>query len=213
MKGLIARYVERIEAATLRERIMIFAAAALLLAFSGNAALLEPLRTRQKQVAAEEAKRAQERAAISAELQKLAGTTRVDPDAANRQRRAELEQEVAKLNQRLAHEQRRFTPPDQVRSVLQEVLQQNRRLTLQELRTLPVTSLAPSPNGTGVYRHGMEVTVTGNYLDLYEYLRSLEDSPTQLYWGRAELVVTEYPISRLKLTVYTVSLDRTWLIV
>jgi MSHA biogenesis protein MshJ len=50
-------------------------------------------------------------------------------------------------------------------------------------------------------------------LDLYEYLRTLEHLPTQLYWGRAELASGEYPASTLKLTLYTVSFDRAWLIV
>jgi MSHA biogenesis protein MshJ len=68
-------------------------------------------------------------------------------------------------------------------------------------------------NVSGLYRHGIELTVSGSYVDLYDYLRSLESSPTQLYWGRADLAVTEYPSNTLKLTVYTVSLDRTWLIV
>ena len=44
-------------------------------------------------------------------------------------------------------------------------------------------------------------------------MNTLERLPTQIYWGRAELAVTDYPSSTLKLTVYTVSLDRAWLIV
>ena len=42
---------------------------------------------------------------------------------------------------------------------------------------------------------------------------TLEGLPTQLYWGRAELVADVYPVLTLKLTVYTVSFDQAWLIV
>jgi MSHA biogenesis protein MshJ len=35
--------------------------------------------------------------------------------------------------------------------------------------------------------------------------------PTQLFWGRAELAVEQYPHSRLTLTLYTLSLDRKWI--
>jgi MSHA biogenesis protein MshJ len=45
-------------------------------------------------------------------------------------------------------------------------------------------------------------------------LRKLEKQlPTQLYWGRADLAVAEYPSVTLKLTIYTVSFDRAWLVV
>jgi MSHA biogenesis protein MshJ len=64
-----------------------------------------------------------------------------------------------------------------------------------------------------LFRHGIELTVSGAYLDLYEYLRTLERLPAQLYWGRAELSVSEYPSITLKLTLYTVSFDRAWLTV
>ena len=64
-----------------------------------------------------------------------------------------------------------------------------------------------------LYRHGLEFTVTGSYGDLYEYLRSLESMPTQLYWRRAELSVSSYPLVTLKVTAFTVSFDRAWLIV
>jgi MSHA biogenesis protein MshJ len=53
--------------------------------------------------------------------------------------------------------------------------------------------------------------VRGNYLDMIDYMNALETLPTQLFWGGAQLVVEEYPTSRLTLTLYTLSLDPKWL--
>jgi len=64
-----------------------------------------------------------------------------------------------------------------------------------------------------VFRHGVELTLAGSYLDLYAYLSALEGLQTQLYWGRAEMSVAEYPVATLKLTVYTLSFDQAWLVV
>ena len=64
-----------------------------------------------------------------------------------------------------------------------------------------------------VFRHGVELTLAGSYLDLHAYLRALEGLSTQLYWGKAELSVTAYPVATLKLTVYTLSFDQAWLVV
>ena len=51
----------------------------------------------------------------------------------------------------------------------------------------------------------------GSYLDLLRYARALESLPTQMYWGEASLSVERYPDAVLTLTMYTLSLDQTWL--
>ena len=66
---------------------------------------------------------------------------------------------------------------------------------------------APRP----IYRHALELTVSGAYLDLYAYLRQLEGLPTRLYWRKADLAAGDYPKVVLRLTVYTLSFDPSWM--
>lgn len=84
----------------------------------------------------------------------------------------------------------------------------------------PVSSPAPADTPGGgaagqsaelLYRHGVEVTVRGNYLDIVDYMSALEAMPTRMFWGKASLEVEEYPASRLTLTLHTLSLDRKWM--
>lgn len=217
MKARLRRYAERIDAATLRERVMIFFAATVVLVFIANAALLEPLRAKQNRIAAETKQITQELQAVQARLPALAQNAARDPDAPNRTRLAALREQLAQLNARVAQEQRRFTPPDRMRDVLQEMLRRNRGLTLVDLKTLPVAPVGvPQAGGSvagGAYRHGIEFAVSGTYGELYDYLRMLERLPTQLYWARAELAVGQHPTLTLRLTAYTVSFDPAWLIV
>jgi MSHA biogenesis protein MshJ len=104
--------------------------------------------------------------------------------------------------------------------VLQEVLGRKRGLKLVSLRTLPLSTLAEeeakaeekAPAALGaIYRHGVEVTVEGSYGDLLAYVAELESLPWQVFWGGANLSVQVYPVSRLTLTLYTLSLEKTWL--
>ena len=214
MKELLKRYAERIDAATLRERAMIFAAGALVLVFLVNAALIDPIRSNQKRIAAENAQRQDELHTVQAELQRLAQNREADPDAVRRQRASALRAELLRLNGRIQEEQRRFTTPDRMRGLLDEMLERNKRLRLVDLKTLPVSTLGEAQHeGSRVFRHGVEMTISGAYLDLYEYLSALEHLPTQLYWGRAELSAGEFPDTTLRLTVYTISFDKAWLIV
>lgn len=215
MKALLLRYAERIDNSTLRERVLIFAAAALVLVFLGDALALRPLRDSQRRLSADIAQRQTELRTVQAELQRLARTSDPDPDARNRERLAALRAEAEVLGKQIAEEQRRFTSPQRMRAVLEEMLERNKRLQLVGLKTLPITDLAAAQGQAGrrMFRHGVELTVTGTYLDLHAYLRSLEDLSTQLYWAQAEMNVTAYPAVSLKLTVYTVSFDKAWLIV
>jgi MSHA biogenesis protein MshJ len=111
--------------------------------------------------------------------------------------------------------------------LLDTILRANARLQLVAMKTLPVSSVnemaaaanaqaapdaaKPAAAADMLYRHGVEVSVRGNYLDLVDYMGALESMPTQLFWGRALLEVEEYPNSRLTLTLYTLSLDPKWM--
>jgi len=70
---------------------------------------------------------------------------------------------------------------------------------------------APAQEPDLLFRHGVELTVRGGYLDLVDYMNTLESMPTQLFWGKAQLEVEDYPTVRLTLTLYTLSLDTKWM--
>lgn len=210
MNARLARYFERIDAASLRERVLMFLALAMLLVLMVNSVLIEPLRDRQKRLSTETNQRQGELSTIQKELRRLAAVEGADPNADMNRRAVAMRAELAALDARVVAEQQRFTAPERVREVLDEMLQRNKRLGLVELKTLPVSVI---DSGKRVFRHGVELTVTGTYIELFDYLTALERLPTQIYWGKAELEVVSHPTARLRLVVYTVSLDRAWLVV
>lgn len=239
MKRLWQRYLEKMDGASLRERVLIFGAAALVLVALLNALLIEPQFAAQKRLSREVAQRQGEIKAIQEQLQKVALARQASPDQAMQRQLATLRQRIAETEARLAEEQRKFAPPEQVGALLDQMLSRNRRLQLVDMRTLPAASLASGapeadkpalpdkpalqkptaakpavPAATSqIYRHGVEITVSGSYLDLLAYLRDLEKLPSQLYWGKIDLSVSTHPQVTLKLSVYTLSLDLSWLVV
>jgi len=213
VKEQLKRYVERLDNATLRERVMMFGAAALVLLYVVNVLVIQPLRDTQRRLGLEVGKSAQELRTVQTELQRLARERQADPEAQHRQRAVDMRSEIAALDARIQQEQRRFTTPQRMREVLREMFERDKRLRLVDLNTLPVTDLAAGQSGRRVFRHGIELTVAGSYLDLYAYLAALEQIPTQLYWGRVEMSVAAYPVATLKMTVYTLSFDQAWLVV
>jgi len=227
MKRFWKPYAAKMEAASLRERVMIFAGAAVVLIALLNALLIEPELAKQRRLSAEVAQRQGDIGKMQEQLQKMALARQANPDQANRRQLESLRNQIAEAETKLTEEQRKFAPPERIGALLEEMLSRNRRLRLVDMRTLPAAALgaggaaqkpaAPSPAapnaGSPIYRHGVEITVSGTYLDLLAYLRDLEKLPNQMYWGKLDLSVAAHPQVTLKLSVYTLSLDLAWLIV
>ena len=72
---------------------------------------------------------------------------------------------------------------------------------------------SPSDPAEGIYQHGIELRIAGNYNDLLNYLAELERMPQRLMWNSVSLTVEKYPRNIMVLRVYTLSLDRSWLTV
>ena len=213
MRAFLRRYAERIDALTLRERVLIFIAAALVLVAFAYLGPIGPLMEKDKRLSREVARRQTELAMLQTQLQAMARSGEMRPDEANRAKLEGLQRDIAQLDQQIGQAASRFTSPRHMRDVLQRILARNTRLQLVALKTLPVDlfdhsdARGPRP----IYRHAFELTVSGAYLDLYAYLRQLEALPTRLYWRKADLAAGDYPKVVLKLTVYTLSFDRSWM--
>jgi MSHA biogenesis protein MshJ len=224
MKRVWQQYAARMEAASLRERVMVFAGVAVVLVALLNATLIEPELLKQRRLSSEVAQRQSDIGKLQDQLQKMAMARQANPDQANRRELDSLRRQVAEAEAKLTEEQRKFAPPERIGALLEEMLSRNRRLQLVDMRTLPAAALSPGgaaqkpaaaapAGGSPIYRHGVEITVSGSYLDLLAYLRDLEKLPNQMYWGKLDLAVTAHPKVTLKLSVYTLSLDLAWLIV
>ncbi len=77
----------------------------------------------------------------------------------------------------------------------------------------PPAATPPATPETWLYRHGVEVTLRGNYADLTAYLNSLEHLPRRVYWGELKINAQDSPAVVMTLTVYTISLEKTWWVI
>lgn len=228
----------KVDALSLRERVMTFGACAALVVFLLFSLFLNPLFAKQKLLNETMATDQQMMAGIDAEiLLKMSGNG-VDPDARERQELARLHQEVTRLTSTLRTAQGGLVPPERIVFLLERLLRQHARLRLVSLKTLPsapVAAAAPKavaaatalsatpPPAAGtppapviksaplLYRHGVEVVLRGGYIDMVNYMEALEAMPTHVFWGDAKLEVEQYPNATLRLTLFTLSLDDKWI--
>lgn len=227
MKQRLQKYADSIDAMALRDRAMFFGAVALVLMTLLQVFLLNPVLSRRNLLSVQIAQQEDETKAIQAQIQSLVRPDAPDQDALNRAKLATLREQMAQLDRQLEQQQRQFVAPGKMAGMLEHVILRNRKLQLISLRTLPSTSVAQAApvapagaaggaqrpgGGREIFRHTVEISVRGNYFDLLDYVVALERMPEHLFWDALELTA-QYPQSVLKLIVYTLSPEKSWLTV
>ena len=221
LQAQLIKFAAKVDGMSLRERALIFAAAAFLLVSMINSLFLEPLLAKQKKISDQVVQQQEKMKETQAQIALLLQAKQSDANSPQRERIRVLRQQINEGNAYLKNRRDKLVPPEKMADLLERVLSKNDRLKLVALNTLPVSPLIEPPGDAApgqnaglenqIYKHGVTITVRGNYADLLQYLTALEKLPTQMYWGVAKMDVVKHPVVELTLTLYTLSLDKTWL--
>ena len=219
MKALFSRLVTRFDGLAQRERRLVAAALLGGVALLGWSVCLDPALARLKlaERSVTEQRAVLERLQIQTVVLQSPNQT---PEALARAELAALKKQLSEMSQRISVMERALVPPQRMSGLLESMLAGRGGLHLLSLRTLPVVPVlenaasdATTPPAGGLFKHGMEIRLEGSYAELAAYLSRLEKAPQKLLWNSVSLVAENHPRLVLTLTVFTLSLDRTWLIV
>ncbi len=150
MKQRIADLMAKLDAMSLRERIMVFVAALAVLWVIMNTLVWKPMLLKQKTYDAELRQAKAEMLAARDEINAKLTLFAVDPDRDNKQRLDTLKKEYERIYNNLGEQQKGLVAPEKVPQLLQSVLKQNNRLVLLSLHTIDKTPRpAPVPEANG----------------------------------------------------------------
>lgn len=241
MKQILLRLREKIDGLALRQRLLVFLAAAVAMGALADVLFYEPLRAGQKRLGREMAQSYSLLGSVYDQIRALGKASTSDPDAENKKRLAELRRKLTQTDASLLGLQQKLVTPDKMASLLEDILRKNGRLQLIAMQSLPASALleqadsaaggeaarqggvagksgtaAPKPGKDErrervLYKQGVQITLRGSYADLLQYLTMLENLPWQMYWGKASFKVERHPAATLTFTVYTLSTERAWL--
>ena len=203
MKAIWMRLAKWVNGLTLRERFLVFTALVGLLGALTYAFFIVPLQEQQKilvaQLDSKSSAMDSQRAAVNLEMLKRgrdrvlelnAGILRVQQDI------DETEREIAALSTT-------NTDAAAISTILNRVLRRSDKVTLVRVVQVGVdTGLAPAARGAVGGRGGLDITLSGSYLDLMEYLASLEKALPTARWGALWLRAESSP-AQLTLRIVT----------
>ena len=222
MKAQLQSVLQRIDELSLRERILLFAAVLTVIFIVWFQALMEPQARYQKQIVADIEQSRVKLAKLQKQIQQIALRATADPDAAIKQRLAALRKRHREMDQQLRQLTVGLIPPREIPDLLQTVLSQFPGLKVEALYSLQPQAIltaddmqaennAEKLDLPNIYRHGVVLEFTGGYAATLDYLKRLEGMDWVLYWDAIDYNVDEYPRARIRMTVYTLSLDKEWI--
>jgi MSHA biogenesis protein MshJ len=232
MKSLWIRSRGKYMALARRERGLLMLASLVVCVGLGALLFIEPAYKQRRLLQGQVTQQRAELASLRPQVLALQARQR-DPDAAALAQLRALRQQLQLADTEFAQVQSALVQPQDMGHLLEGLLQSHRGLQLISLHSVPVMSVAdlvnpakpaaaaasapgPAASASGpakdawLYRHGVEISVQGSYADMQAYLLALENLPRRVYWGELKIDAQRWPANVMTVTVYTISLEKTW---
>ncbi len=220
----VQELMRKVDALSVRERVILFVLLLAAIWATVDALLLAPQDRARR---GEQQKVAQAREQLAQAEQVLtARASQPDPRRDARQRLESARGNLAARLRTAAGLQARMVAAKDMPKLVRDMLGDQPGLRLASLETLapePITPMPPAaagvaeasapPADAALFRHGVRLTLVGDYAALTRYMERLEHLPFGFYWAHAELDAVAHPEISLTLILYTLSLERTWLTV
>ncbi len=205
-------WIDKFNSLTGREKIIICSTLLVLVWATWDTYFYQPLSVQHKLVLTELATANVQLLAKQQLATQIENAGKTDPDKANRLNLLQLKEQQAKLQKQMGLGEKKFVPAHLMAKVLQDLLQYNKGLKLLKLETIPVTTLSVTgQQQSWVYLHGLSITLSGNFFNTLDYLKSMESLPWRINWEAIEYKVKKYPLAETRLRVYTLSFEENWL--
>lgn len=231
MNGMFAKIpllANRFDELSLRERLMILVLLLALMVGGWLNLLWDKEALIQSQIRGDVDQQSEQNDLLNTRLNGLVRQAEDDPNVAIRKEIEQAKQVIEQMEGRIKGTAEALIEPQEMAKLLERMLLSSDNLKLVHLRTINSEALATAKKKAeklaeegddksmkaaerNIFRHGFVVEFEGDYLSVLRYLQALEALPWQFFWDGIALSVTEYPVTRVKLQLHTLSLSEGWL--
>ncbi|HEY9118738.1 MAG TPA: MSHA biogenesis protein MshJ [Marinobacter sp.] len=201
-----------------RERVLLTVTALVVLLFMGWELAVAPVLAGNEQLRYRQVSLSDTRSALMEQQTLLSEQLASDPSQVLRDQLAARQQRLERLNNELAETTGRLIAPRAMVVLLREMLAAQDKLELLEVELLSPVPVFDRPSDSAsesseplLFAHDAEIILRGGYMDVLDYLETLEAMDARLGWVLLDYDSSNYPDNQVRIRVRTLSLDRAWL--
>jgi|SRR5690554_758808 len=205
-----------------RERALVAVTLCVLVLVLGWELLVAPVEAQKQQLNNRIQALSASRDSLLSQQQTLSSKLEGDPSAELRERLAARQNRLERLDQQITETTGQLIAPRDMVALLRNMLAAQPGLTLESLSLLAPQPLygeqrsdasggqakAPEPL---LYAHDVELTISGGYLNVLNYLERLESMDDRLGWLKLTYDAGSWPKGEARIRVRTLSLEAAWL--
>lgn len=201
----------------LRERALLLVCLLIALFFLWDSLVMSPISLRKKNLRSKTSQLQTELTELASREQSVQARKDFDPDQENRQLLEQLRSEAAKNQRQLEERVVNLISPQEMPELLKDLLVRQKKLQLLSLENLTAEAVqvneqvAETQLTPVLYRHRLRMEFSGDYLATLAYLKKIEALPRRMVWEEVEIETQEYPQAKVRLQVYTLSLNKGWI--
>ena len=224
IKSKLGNLVKTFDQSNLRQRVMITIAVLVTLHAAWDQLFNQALVRERESLTATIESSQTDLARLSQEIQAIAIAANRDNGEID-----QLNNQIRDLDAQIELASGELIAPERMPDVLQELLANNANLQVVGLKTEPARRInqnqdppidsqateASSPPDSqseiAIYRHDVTINFEGDYLSTLDYIRSVEQLGWRVFWEGVRIDSSDYPRSRVTVSLYTLSLDEGWI--
>ena len=211
--------LDKLQALSLREKGLVGVTGAAILIFTLQLSLIQPMTARVSEVKQQINVAEALNRGLANQL-KNSPTNRVEGEKLALAKEIKIvEMQLQAVEAELEKYTASMVSANEMPSLLQILLKQ------QGLQLMSLNNIAPvaimnkvqgadetfSEQPSGLYRHGINLQLRGNYSEVQGYLEKLEQQTGKLLWRSMSYEVEQYPTGSLSLELQTLSMEERWL--
>ncbi|HEX7026711.1 MAG TPA: hypothetical protein VF268_05675 [Gammaproteobacteria bacterium] len=225
------KLAKRIDALQPRERLLLFITGVVVLFILWDSLLLSDQLAGRKRLNQEFATVETQYAAETARQEMLRKQLSEDPNERERARLERYRAEIARIDDVLKEKTLEFISPPQMVDALKSLIEKEPGLQLVSLEStgpdvpsvaVDVDEAATAADVEGdnadaslaapmVYLHGLEMEFEGDYFSVLNYVRRLESLKWRFGWSSLAIRMENYPVSKVRIRLETLSLTEGWI--
>lgn len=144
-------------------------------------------------------------------IHKAADEYKKDSDLGTLQRIEELRKEINQFSNKLGDISDSFVDATEMVSLIKQLLNEHGLKLIRLENSLPEAVTTDSKTNIGIYKHGIQLEISGSYQNHIQFLDKLKRLPWHIFWKELNLEASEPGNAIVSLGIYTLNYSPVWL--